>query len=132
MQRPPHAIRVETLLFVSFYGKVFAVDRDRGEVVWKWTASKGSGSTVTLLPDGDRLFVSCQGYTWALDPATGRELWYQPFEGEGTGIPMLATLRGQSGPNAASAMQASNQAAVAAAAAAAVIAANAATTAAAS
>lgn len=34
-----------------------------------------------------------QRYTWALDPATGTELWYQEFKREGTGIAMLATMR---------------------------------------
>jgi outer membrane protein assembly factor BamB len=56
---------------------------------------------VAILPDGDVVFVSTQGYTWALDPATGRELWHQPFKGEGWGIPTLATMRGTSSSAAA-------------------------------
>jgi outer membrane protein assembly factor BamB len=84
-------LTTDDLLFVSFTKKVFAVDRLDGTIVWKWTASKSMG-VVTLLPSGDRLFVSVNGYTWALDPATGAELWYQEFKGEGLGVAMLATM----------------------------------------
>lgn len=117
------------LVFVSFHGKVFAISRHTGEEIWKWKASKGDG-TVTMLPDGDRLFVSCQGYTWALDAASGRELWYQPFTGEGVGIPMIASMRhaASAAPGIAAAVAAQHAATTAAAAAATV----AATTAAAS
>ncbi len=111
----------DELLFVGFNGKVIAVHRATGELIWRWYASKGGRSTIMILPDGDRLFVCCQGYTWALDPATGRELWFQPFRGEGVGIPMLATMRGSSDGQAlrAAGAAAAQQAAVIAAAAAA-------------
>lgn len=106
----------QDLLFVSFYGKVFALHRLTGAQVWRWSAPKGSGGPVMLLPDGDCLFACCNGYTWALDPATGAERWYQPFEGEGTGIPMLATMRSTSGQAASAASTAAAQHAAAAAA----------------
>ncbi len=89
------SITTDDLLFVSFAGKVFALHRGSGEVVWKWKAPNGTG-LVTLLPDGDRLFASCQGYTWALDPCEGTPLWFQELKGEGMGTPMLATMRGAS------------------------------------
>lgn len=89
------ALTTDDLLFVSFSGKVFALHRENGTVVWKWKARKGSG-IVTLLPDGDRLFASCQGYTYALDPCNGAELWFQELKGEGLGTPILATMRGAS------------------------------------
>lgn len=86
------ALTTDDLLFVSFGDKVIAVDRLDGGVVWKWKASKSTG-LVALLPSGDRLFVSINGYTWALDPTNGAELWFQPFKGEGVGVSMLATMR---------------------------------------
>jgi len=86
------ALTTDDLLFVSFGDKVIAVDRLDGSIVWKWKASKSTG-LVALLPSGDRLFVSINGYTWALDPTNGAELWFQPFKGEGVGIAMLATMR---------------------------------------
>lgn len=108
------------LVFVSFNGRVFAVHRDTGQLVWRWVAGRGSRSVVTILPDGDRLYASCQGYTWALDALSGRELWYQPFSGEGYGIPMIATARHSSmSPSAAAAIAAQQAAAAGAAAAAA-------------
>jgi outer membrane protein assembly factor BamB len=87
-------ITTRDLLFIGFNGRVIAVDRADGSVAWKWRPSRrGMGhGTVTLLPDGDRLFASMMGYTWALDPVDGRELWYQPLKGEGQGIPTLATM----------------------------------------
>ena len=87
-------ITTSDLLFVGFNGRVIALDRADDSVVWKWKPSqKGMGNgVVTLLPDGDRLFATIMGYTWALDPVDGRELWYQPLKGEGQGIPTLATM----------------------------------------
>ena len=86
------SLTTDDLLFVSFGDKVIAVDRVDGSVVWKWKASKSTG-IVALLPSVDRLFVSINGYTWALDPTNGAELWFQPFKGEGMGVAMLATMR---------------------------------------
>jgi outer membrane protein assembly factor BamB len=86
------ALTTDDLLFVSFMDKVIAVDRVDGSIVWKWKATKSTG-LVVMLPSGDRLFVSINGYTWALDPTNGAELWFQPFKGEGVGVAMLATMR---------------------------------------
>jgi hypothetical protein len=69
----------------------------------------GNG-VVTLLPDGDRLFATIMGYTWALDPVDGRELWYQPLKGEGQGIPTLATMRAASDSSRAAAAAAASAA----------------------
>jgi outer membrane protein assembly factor BamB len=85
-------LTTDDLLFVSFSDKVIAVDRLDGSIVWKWKASKSPG-LVALLPSGDRIFVSINGYTWALDPTNGAELWFQRFKGEGIGVAMLATMR---------------------------------------
>lgn len=89
---PRETLTTDDLLFVSFVDKVFAVDRADGSIVWKWKAPKSTG-LVALLPSGDRLFVCINGYTWALDPTDGAELWFQPFKGEGVGVAMLATMR---------------------------------------
>ena len=83
----------DDLLFVSFAGKVHAVDRLDGSILWTWKAPKGGGGSVTILPDVDRLFVSANGYTWALDPCTGTEIWHQSFKRMGVGHTMLATMR---------------------------------------
>lgn len=103
------------LLFVAFNGRVFGVSRFDGSIIWQWNSARSC--FVSLLPDDDLLFVSANGYTWALDPATGTELWHQPFKGEGTGVPSLATMRaGAATPSPAAAQEQADQAARAAAA----------------
>ena len=77
--------------FVAFNGRVFALDRRDGSILWRWDTPKGN--FVTLLPDGDQLLVCSDGYLWALRAEDGSLVWNQPFKGEGTGIPFLASPR---------------------------------------
>ena len=88
--------RTADLVFVGFNRRVVALQRKTGEIVWQWKSPRGTGF-VALLPDGDLLFASVDGYTFALDPATGDQLWENPLSGLGTGVPCLATMRGTSG-----------------------------------
>jgi outer membrane protein assembly factor BamB len=81
-----------SLVFVGFNSRIAALDRNSGEVVWKWKSPKGSGIPMLLL-DGDRLIVSIQGYTHCLDPLSGDELWFNPLPGMGIGTPCLASAR---------------------------------------
>lgn len=91
--------------FVAFNGRVFAVDRRNGSILWRWKTPKGS--FVSLLPDGDQLLVCADGYLWALRAEDGIQLWSQPFKGEGTGIPVLASPRaGATGADAFAALAA--------------------------
>ena len=85
MNFPDHAI------YAAFNGRVFALDRRDGSILWRWKTPKGN--FVTLLPDGDQLLVCSDGYLWALRAEDGSCLWSQPFKGEGTGIPVLASPR---------------------------------------
>ena len=77
--------------YIAFNGRVFALDRRDGSILWRWKTPKGN--FVTLLPDGDQLLVCSDGYLWALRAEDGTPLWSQPFKGEGTGIPFLASPR---------------------------------------
>ena len=86
-----------SLVFASFSSRVVALDRDTGELIWKWKSPKGSGLPVILL-DGDRLIVSVQGYMYCLDPVTGGEMWQNPLKGLGVGTPCLASARGNTTP----------------------------------
>ena len=79
-------------IYAAFNGRVFALDRRDGSILWRWIAPKG-GNFVTLLPDGDQLLVCSNGYLWALRAEDGLCIWSQPFKGEGTGIPFLASPR---------------------------------------
>ena len=85
MNFPDHAI------YAAFNGRVFALDRRDGSILWRWETPKGN--FVTLLPDGEQLLVCSNGYLWALRAEDGLCLWSQPFKGEGTGIPFLASPR---------------------------------------
>lgn len=85
------------MIHVGFNSRVAALDRETGELVWKWKCPKGSGFAALLL-DGDRLIVSVQGYTYCLDPLTGAQLWYNPLTGMGVGTPCLASARGNTTP----------------------------------
>jgi hypothetical protein len=81
------------LVFVGFKSQVIALDRKNGQIVWRWESPKGIGFVAVLL-DGDQLVVSVNGYTYGLDPVTGKQAWFNPLEGMGTGIPCLASIYG--------------------------------------
>ncbi len=102
-------LTIQDLAFVGFHSRVLALDRDTGEIVWDWKSPKGTSSHVAVLLDGDRLIVSVQGYMYCLDPISGRQLWYNPLKGYGTGIPSLTSIYGNSGSAAAAALIASQQ-----------------------
>ena len=101
----PSQRTVNDLIFAAFGKHVVALDRYTGEKVWEWSPPKGSGY-MTLLLDGDRLIVSAYGYMYCLDPLFGQEVWNNPLEGMGVGIPCLASVNGNTN---ALAMQAAAQ-----------------------
>ncbi len=83
------------LVFVGFNRRVAALLRRTGEIVWEWKASNGT-AYVSLLLDGGLLIVSVSGYMYGLDAATGRQLWYNPMKGFGTGVTALVSVNGMS------------------------------------
>jgi outer membrane protein assembly factor BamB len=87
---------IENMVFVGLNGRVVALDRDSGEVLWQWQATKFGQQHMTLLPDRDRLIVSAGGYIYCLDPQTGGEHWHNPLTGFGIGVATLATIRSHS------------------------------------
>ncbi|WP_397384514.1 PQQ-binding-like beta-propeller repeat protein [Prosthecobacter sp.] len=101
-------MNLNDLLFTGFNRRVAAVHRDSGEILWGWQApevtglasllSRGSGF-VSLLPDGDRLFVSISGYLYALDALTGTPLWMNEMKGFGMGVASLATMSASTSPH---------------------------------
>ncbi len=84
---------LEQLIFLGFRSQVVALNRETGAIVWKWKSRKGSGY-VTVLLDGDRIIASVMGYTYCLDAATGRELWFNALDGMGMGVVSMASVRG--------------------------------------
>jgi len=81
------------MVFVGFNGSVAALDRRNGDILWRWSAPKGSGY-VSLLLDGDSLLAAVNGYTYCLDPRTGQQLWFNPMKGFGYGVTSIATAAG--------------------------------------
>ena len=109
---------VNDLVFVGLNGRVIALHRDTGDLVWKWAPASTAAGFVAFVVDGNRLFVSDNGYIYSLDALTGEELWHNPLTGFGTGIAVVATAAAGSGqPPAAAAAIAAQQAAQSAAAA---------------
>lgn len=84
---------ITDLVYVAFGKHVVALDRYTGEKVWQWNPPKGAGY-MSILLDGDRLIVSAQGYMYCLDPLFGQEVWSNPLEGMGTGVPCIASANG--------------------------------------
>ena len=89
---------IDDLLFIGFNSRIAALDPRDGDIVWQWKALKGSGF-VTILVDRQTLYASVNGYTYAIDPQDGTELWMNPMKGFGFGVTSLATTRSNS-PNA--------------------------------
>ena len=110
-------MNIRDLVFTGFNGRVAALDRQSGDIVWKWVAPKGS-QFVSLLLDGDRLVVSVNGYMYGLNPLTGELLWHNDMPGFGMGVASLVSVNGVSSnasvPGAAAQMaqQAASSAAV--------------------
>jgi outer membrane protein assembly factor BamB len=103
---------VNELVFVGLNGRVIALQRDTGDLVWKWAPKTTTAGFVAFVVDGDRLFVSDNGYIYCLDAVTGEVLWHNPLTGFGTGIAMVATATAAGGqPTAAAAAMAAQQAA---------------------
>lgn len=89
----------------GFNKRVAALHRDSGEILWQWQAPSGH-RFVSLLLDGERLIVSVDGYTYALDPCTGRQLWMNEMVGFGSGVATLVSVHGSSSAHLLAAAQA--------------------------
>ncbi len=90
------ATELKDLVFVGFNSRIAALHRDKGEIVWQWTAPQPMGRAFVslLLLDETRLIASANGYTYCLDPMTGRERWFNELVGFGTGVASIAALGG--------------------------------------
>lgn len=86
-------MNLNDLVFTGFNKRVAALNRHTGAIVWQWTAPSGNTYT-SLLLDGDRLIVCVHGYMYALDAASGRQLWANEMAGFGYGVASLTSVRG--------------------------------------
>ena len=101
------------LIYVGFNSRVIALARETGAEVWNWKSPSGSGFPAILV-EVPHVYVSVSGYCYALDAATGEQLWDNPLKGYGIGTATLATEGRSSDDGAQAAVIAQQQAAAAA------------------
>jgi outer membrane protein assembly factor BamB len=94
-QRKEDAMKISELVFVGIGRSVVALNRETGEKVWA-TRIKGY-DFVNVVLDGDRLYATCNGEIYCMDPVTGDGLWHNPLKGFGTGLASIATERAPGG-----------------------------------
>lgn len=85
---------LENILFVGFNGRVAALNRKAGGLLWQWRCPKVRirEGYVSLLLDNMDLFVAVDGYIYCLDARTGEQLWQNEMKGFGTGVTSLVTV----------------------------------------
>lgn len=115
-------IPLENIVYVGLNGKVAALEKSTGDLVWEWNCPKPRRGTVMLMAEKDCIVAAVSGYIYGLDPLSGDQLWHNPLKGWGTGITTLTSIN-QGANNAmmmavAQAQAAAEQAAAAAAGAA--------------
>lgn len=95
-------------VYIAFAKHVVALDRMTGSIRWQWRIPKGKAYPA-LLVDDDQLFVSAMGYTYCLDPYTGRVIWQNELPGLGTGVACIATATSHTSSSRAAAETISQQ-----------------------
>ena len=85
-------------MFIGIRGSVVALNRATGEQVWA-THLKG-WSFVNVVVEDQRVYASCYGEIFCLDPLTGNALWHNSLKGFGTGLVTIATEDNPGGGNA--------------------------------
>ena len=77
------------LLFVGLKGRVAALQRSTGDIVWTTVLPAGT-TLVPLVTDARHLFAISGGEVTCLDPATGEVVWHNGLKGYGTGFATFA------------------------------------------
>ena len=85
-------MKTSELVFVGIGKSVVALNRATGEQVWA-TRLKGY-DFVNVALDGGRVFATCCGEIFCLDPLAGDVLWHNRLKGFGTGLATIATEAG--------------------------------------
>jgi outer membrane protein assembly factor BamB len=72
------------LVYIGIKGRVLALDRRTGDLMWG-THLKGSGF-VCVQRDGDLILAATAGEIFAISPKTGDLQWHNPLKGYGVGF----------------------------------------------
>ena len=82
-------MKTSDLIYIGIKGSVIALNLTTGEQVWS-THLKGS-DFVNVLVEGEKVFATCYGEVFCLDPMSGEGLWHNRLKGLGTGLATIAT-----------------------------------------
>lgn len=88
-------MRMDQMVLAGLNGRVMALNRDNGQIVWEWHSPKPRKGFVTVMLDGDWLIVGISGYLYCLEAASGRLIWQNPLTGYGIALFSFASVRGQ-------------------------------------
>jgi outer membrane protein assembly factor BamB len=80
---------LRSFVYVGIKRCVVALDRDRGDEMWR--TNLHSSDYVTVLWDGTGLFAANSGEVWRLDPETGATIWHNQMKGLGRGLVSFAS-----------------------------------------
>jgi outer membrane protein assembly factor BamB len=89
------SIPMDQMIFAGLNGRVMALNRDNGQIVWEWHSPKPRKGFIAVMLDGDRLIVGISGYLYCLEATTGRLIWQNPLTGYGIALFSFASVRGQ-------------------------------------
>jgi outer membrane protein assembly factor BamB len=82
-------MQTSELIFIGIKGSVVALNRATGEQVWA-THLKGSDFVNVVFENG-KLFATCEGEAFCIDPLSGTGLWQNRLKGFGTGVATIAS-----------------------------------------
>jgi len=88
---------INDILFLGLHHSVTAISKSDGRKLW--ATKLPSGTFVTLLSDGRRIFAYSGGHLYCLDLTTGQILWKNELAGYGYGLASLALPDGTSAPD---------------------------------
>jgi outer membrane protein assembly factor BamB len=90
----PSACFMDTA-FIGVQGRVLALKKENGEVLWTTQLGAGFGdSFVSLASDGTFVFAHTRGQLFCLDASSGDILWNNELTGLGFGTASICALAG--------------------------------------
>lgn len=87
-------MKPQELMFVGIKGSVIALRRDSGAQVW---AARLGRDFVNVTVEAGRVYATCRGEIFCLDPLSGKPLWHNPLKGFGIGLTTMAFSSPSSG-----------------------------------
>jgi outer membrane protein assembly factor BamB len=91
-------MNTDDMLFVGIKGRILALDRNTGKIIWETTLKWASLGDffVNVFFDRGNVLAHTGGTLFCLDAVSGRIRWENPLTGYGYGIATLASVTGSS------------------------------------